>query len=516
MGISAAVARAAQVRPRHPATICGDRTRSWDEVASRVARIAGGLAAMGLGQGDRIAILGLNNDRYFELFLAGPHAGGVVVPLNSRWSQAELADGLDDCEPVILAADDAFLPLARLLATGRPGLHLLAIGEDHPADIAHHDDLVAHAAIADAGRTGDDLFGIFYTGGTTGRSKGVMLSHRNVLRGANIAHCEGYYRDDAVYLVAAPFFHASGNWPMIAITASAGTAVILPGFDAATALAAIARHRCTESLLVPTMVQMLIEHPDFTATDLSSFRTIVYGASPITEALLDRALAALPDTRFIQAYGMTELSPQCVALPHECLSGDYRARGVHRAGGRACYGVEMRIVDEDDKEVPRGQVGEICARGESVMLGYWRRPDETAAALKGGWMHTGDGGRMDAEGFVYVVDRVKDMIVSGGENVYSIEVESALSTHPAVRSCVVIGVPHERWIEQVHAIVILHDGAAAVEADLIDHVRQRLAGFKVPRSVEFRTEPFPLSPANKILKREIRAPYWAGRASSIC
>ncbi|WP_380877281.1 putative long-chain-fatty-acid CoA ligase [Sphingomonas sp. DBB INV C78] len=516
MGVGASLARAAQVRPRHPATICGDRTRTWGEVGDRVSRIAGALKAMGVGDGDRVAMLGLNNDRYFELFLATPHAGGVVVPFNSRWSEAELADGIADSEPLILAADDVFLPMARRLAAGRPGLKLLAIGEERPGDIPHHEDLIAADPIPDTGRTGDDLYGIFYTGGTTGRSKGVMLSHRNVLRGANIAHCEGYYRDDATYLVAAPFFHASGSWPMIGITASAGTAVILPGFDAGAALAAIERYRCTESLLVPTMVQMLIEHPNFATTDMSSFTTIIYGASPITEALLDRALVALPHARFIQAYGMTELSPQCVALPHECLSGDYRARGVHRAGGRACYGVEMRIVDEDDNEVPRGQVGEICARGESVMLGYWRRPEETAAALRGGWMHTGDGGRMDDEGFVYVVDRVKDMIVSGGENVYSIEVESALSTHAAVRSCVVIGVPHEKWIEQVHAIVILHDGAAACEADLIAHVRARLADYKAPRSVEFRTAPFPLSPANKILKREIRAPYWAGRASSIC
>jgi long-chain acyl-CoA synthetase len=516
MGVSAALARAAQVRGGSTAVICGDRVWTWAQVADRVARAAGGLAKLGLHQGQRLAILSLNNDRYFELFLAVPHAGGVVVPLNARWSEIELADAIEDSEPTILAVDDALLEMGRALVARRPSLKLLSIGEEMTPDLSHYDSLAQESGqIDDARSAGDDLYGIFYTGGTTGRSKGVMLSHRNVLMGAAVAHCEGYYREDAVYLVAAPFFHASGSWPVIALTASAGSAVILPAFDPRAVLAAIKKHRATESLLVPTMLQMLIEHPDFQTTDLSSFRTIVYGASPITAALLERAVTALPHTQFIQAYGMTELSPQCTALHHRYLLGEYRETGVSRAAGRVCYGLEIRIVDENDDEVPRRQVGEICVRGDTVMLGYWRRPEETKAALRGGWMHTGDGGRMDENGFVYVVDRVKDMIITGGENVYSIEVENALAQHPAVSQCVVIGVPSEKWVERVHAVVILHEGAQATDQDLIAYVRTKLAGYKVPRSIEFRTDPFPMTAANKYNKRALREPYWVGRDSRI-
>jgi long-chain acyl-CoA synthetase len=296
---------------------------------------------------------------------------------------------------------------------------------------------------------------------------------------------------------------------------SGGTAIVMPQFEPAEALRLIETHRATESLLVPAVIQMLIEHPDFAKTDTSSFTTLLYGASPITETLLDRAVKAFPGARFVQAYGMTELSPVCAILPDYALRGDYRKRGVYRAAGRAAVGVQIRIVDEEDNEVPRGEVGEIAVRGENMMLGYWRRPEETAAALRGGWMHTGDGGRMDDEGFVYVVDRVKDMIISGGENVYSQEVENALALHQAVRQCAVIGIPSEKWGEAVHAIVRLHDDVQVSEEELIDHCRSLIARYKVPRSITFWEGDFPLTPANKILKRELRRPYWEGRDRKI-
>jgi len=514
MGLTSALARAAQVRGSHTALVYGDRRLTWSELEKRVPRIAGGLTRLGLIPGERVAVLSLNNDLYAELFLAVPYAGGVIVPLNTRWSEVELVKVIDDCEPRILAVDDACLAIGQALARHRPSLTLLFIGHRAPGHIQNYGALVECPPIADHGVTGDDLYAIFYTGGTTGRSKGVMLSHRNVLRGAAIAHSEGYYGEEAIYLVAAPFFHASGSWPLVAVTASAATVVILPSFSAEGALAAIEKHRVTESLFVPTMLQMLIEHPKFKSTDLSSFQTIVYGGSPITSALLDRAVSALPNTQFIQAYGMTELA-QCAALHHKYLNGEYRTRGTHRAAGRTCYGLEIRIVDEHDNVVPAGQVGEICVRGETVMLGYWRRPEETQAAIRDGWMHTGDGGRFDEDGFLHVVDRVKDMIITGGENVFSLEVEDALAQHPAVRECIVIGIPSGKWVEQVHAIVILHHGARTTEESLIAHARSLLAGYKIPRSVEFRTDDFPKSSANKILKGQIREAYWAGRPSRI-
>ena len=515
MGLSSALMRATQIAPKRVALRFGDQIFTWAEFGERAPRIAGGLAALGVSKGDRVAMLGLNNARYSELFHCVPWAGGIVVPLNWRWSEVELAYALDDCQPRVLFADAQMMPMAKTLCETRPSVCLISMADVREPDLPHFDDLLDAAPTADLALTGDDLYGIFYTGGTTGFSKGVMLSHRNVLSGATVAQREGYWREDDIYVVAAPYYHASGTWPLISMLAAAGTSIVLPAFDAGAALRAIEEYKATTSLLVPTMIQMVIDHPNFAKTDLSSLKTIVYGASPITEALLSRALAALPNAEFVQAYGMTELSPQIAALHHRHLLGQYREIGRHRAAGRACYGMEMKIVDEDDKELPRGEVGEIVARGESVMLGYWRRPEETENALRNGWMHTGDGGRMDQDGFVYVVDRIKDMIISGGENVYSVEVENVIAQHPAVHSCVVVGIPHEKWVEQVHAIVILREGALTSEDDLIAFARGQLAGFKVPRSVTFRSEPFPLSPANKILKRELRAPYWAGRSSRL-
>jgi long-chain acyl-CoA synthetase len=255
------------------------------------------------------------------------------------------------------------------------------------------------------------------------------------------------------------------------------------------------------------MIQMLIEHPEFRNYDTSSFTKILYGASPITESLLDRALVAFPQSEFIQAYGMTELSPLATVLHGQNLKGEGRKLGRHRAAGRATYAVEVQIVDAEDRPVPHGTVGEITARGPNVMLGYWNRPEETAQALRGGWMHTGDGGYMDEHGFVYVVDRVKDMIISGGENIYSVEVENAVARHPAVQQCAVIGIPSKEWIETVHAIVVPHPGQTLTADEIIRHCRSLIAHYKCPRSVEIRSEPLPLSAAGKILKRELRDEY---------
>ena len=230
---------------------------------------------------------------------------------------------------------------------------------------------------------------------------------------------------------------------------------------------------------------------------------------------MDRALVALPGVRFIQAYGQTELSPLATTLPFEYLTGASRARGRHRSAGRATFGVQVEIVDAEDRRVPRGEVGEIIARGENVMKGYWRRPEETAAALRNGWMHTGDAGYMDEDGFIYVVDRVKDMIISGGENVYSIEVENAIAKHPAVRQCAVIGIPSDKWGEQVHAVVVLQPGQDVTADALVAHARSLIAGYKIPRSLDFHPGPLPLSPANKILKRDLRAPFWIGRERAV-
>jgi acyl-CoA synthetase (AMP-forming)/AMP-acid ligase II len=278
--------------------------------------------------------------------------------------------------------------------------------------------------------------------------------------------------------------------------------IILPGFRPADVLDAIERHRVTGTCLVPTMVALLLDDPGFADRDLSSLRRIVYGASTMPQATLERALSALPGVGFVQSYGMTELSPIATLLAPQDHTPDRL-----RSAGRAAPHTELRVVDPaDDNDLPTGQVGEILVRGANVMTGYWNRPEETESALRGGWMHTGDAGYLDPDGYLYVVDRFKDMIITGAENVYSAEVENALMHHPAIASCAVVGLPDPRWGERIHAVVVLAAGAAADEQELRDHVRRLIAGYKVPRSVEFR-DALPMSGAGKILKNQLRGAY---------
>ena len=278
---------------------------------------------------------------------------------------------------------------------------------------------------------------------------------------------------------------------------------------------AIEAFKVTDALLVPTMIQMFVDDPLIGQYDLSSLRRLTYGASPISEAVLDRAIARLPNVQFVQAYGMTELSPCATYLPWKDHIGEGRAKGRHRSGGRPAYMVDVRVVDPLDNELPRGEVGEIVARGETVMMGYWERPEETRKAVVDGWMHTGDGGYMDEDGYVYIVDRIKDMIVTGGENVYSVEVERCVAQHPAVAQCAVIGVPSDKWGEAVHAIVMRKPGAETTEDEIIAFCKERIAGYKCPRSVKIQDEMLPLSGAGKILKRELRKPFWEGSARNV-
>jgi long-chain acyl-CoA synthetase len=263
------------------------------------------------------------------------------------------------------------------------------------------------------------------------------------------------------------------------------------------------------------MIQMLTDHPHFHTADLSSLKRIMYGASPISEALLNRAMAGMPGTEFHQLYGMTELSPLATHLPWDQHTGEAAAsKNRQRACGRAAIGCEVRIVDADRKPVPTGVVGEVAVRGQNVMMGYWERPEETAKAVIDGWMHTGDGGYMDEEGYVYLVDRVKDMIISGGENIYPAEVENALFGHPAVADVAVIGVPDDKWGEAVKAIVVKRPGAEANSEELIGFARERIAHYKAPRTVDF-VDALPRTPTGKILKRELRKPFWAERERQV-
>jgi long-chain acyl-CoA synthetase len=505
--------RALQINPDGLATVFGKRRRNWREVGERVARLAAGLRSLGIHPGDRVAILSLNSDRYLELYLAIAWAGAVIVPLNIRWSPLENQDAMGDCRANVLFVDKTFASTGAALAAAFPDLKLV-YGDDGdvPKGMEQYEALLARSApVPDAMRVSGDLAGIFYTGGTTGRSKGVMLSHGNLMANALNALGEGLWPGTSTYLHAAPMFHLANGAAMYSLLLSGGSNVIIPAFTPEGMMAAVQNERVTDVLLVPTMIQMLADHPALSSYDMSSLRNLTYGASPISEAVLDRATKALPNARFTQAYGMTELSPIATLLHWSEHAGDGRAKGRHRAAGRATLGCEVRIVDADDRPVAFGTVGEIVVRGDNVMIGYWERPEETARAVIDGWMHTGDGGYMDEHGFVFVVDRVKDMIISGGENVYSVEVENAVAQHPAVAQCAVIGIPDERWGEQVHAVVVLKSGAEVSAQELIEFCKTRIAGYKCPRSVDLRESPLPLSGAGKVLKRELRKPFWENR-----
>jgi long-chain acyl-CoA synthetase len=513
MSITHGLRRALQINAGGTAMLFGDQRQTWADVGERVARLAGALRGLDCAAGERVAVLMLNQARYLELYFAVAWAGGVIVPVNTRWSEAEIEDSLRDCRPRILVVDDAFAEMGGKIAQRMGSLRLVHADDGTtPSGAENYEGLIASAPpVPDAMRGGDDLAGIFYTGGTTGRSKGVMLSHRNLMANAFNALAEGLFPGDSIYLHAAPMFHLANGAAMYSLMLSGGTNVLIRGFAPEPVMQAIERYRVNEILLVPTMIQMLVDHPAIGSHDLSSLRRIAFGASPMSEALLDRAMAILPHIKFVQAYGMTELSPIATILHHEEQVGAGRALGRHRSGGRGTFGVQVRIAGADDETVPLGTVGEICVSGDVVMQGYWERPDETARAVVDGWMHTGDGGYMDKDGFVYVVDRIKDMIVTGGENVYSAEVENIVALHPAIAQCAVIGIPNEQWGESVHAVVVPKAGASVDADELIAFCRQRIAGYKCPRSIQVRDMPMPMSGAGKILKRDLRAPFWQGK-----
>ena len=518
MQITSVLRRAAQVSPEAVATIYKDRQQTWPELLERVRKLAGALQGLGMGPGDRVALLSLNSDRFIEYFFASVWGGGAMMPMNIRWAPAECAYALNDAGAEILIVDDAFAKAVPAIRAEVPGLKTVVFAGDGdcPEGMESYEAILAAAdPVEDAGRSGDDLAGIFYTGGTTGFPKGVMLSHTNFYVGGISNAQELEVRDGTVYLHAAPMFHIADLLWFLAITFVSGTHVSIPMFTPEATLEAIEAHGPSHILLVPVMLQMVMASPKLAETDISSLEMIAYGASPITEAALKRAFEVFPNARFLQAFGQTELAPVATVLGPDYHVLDGPKAGRLRSCGRATRVVEIRIVGEDGRELPRGEVGEIVVKGPVAMLGYWQKPDVTAKTLRDGWVHTGDAGYMDGEGFIFLMDRLKDMIVSGGENVYSAEVENALGQHPAVATSAVIGVPSEEWGEAVHAIVILKEGAEASEDELKAHCHEVIANYKCPRSIEFRTEPFPLSGANKVLKTELRKPFWDGRDRQI-
>lgn len=515
MQVTQTLRRARLLFAERTATVDGEARYTYREFFDRVRRLAGALRELGIGDDDKVAILTLNGHRCLELFYATFWAGGVVVPLNVRLAPPELVQQINESEAKVFVVDDTF---AMMLPALQGQLHsvrriVFAAAGEAPDGLLSYDKLLAEGEpVDDAGRNGDDVAGIFYTGGTTGRAKGVMLTHDNIMANAQNGLMSNRSCQHDVYLHSAPMFHLADCSGTFAVTLVGATHAFIPFFEPARFMQAVQEYRVTLGLLIPTMLNMVLNHPDFAKYDLSSLRLISYGAAPIPLALLKQALRTLP-CGFIQGYGMTELSPLCAMLPPEdhCVDGAPEQTKRLRSAGIPIFTAEVRVVDEQDQEVPYGTVGEICARGPMVMKGYWKQPEATAQALRGGWMHTGDAGYMEADGYIYLVDRTKDMIVTGGENVYSVEVEAAIYEHPAVLEAAVIGIPDEKWGEAVHALVVRKSGAAASEEEIIHHCHSRIANYKCPKSVKFVDGELPKSSVGKILKRDLRAPYWEGR-----
>jgi len=480
------------------------RETSYRALDEATRRLIGFLRDNGIGKGDRIAWLGKNSDLYAMLYLAAARMGAVMVPIGWRLAAPEVAYILEDTAAPLLFVGEEFEPLAQAaLREGTVRARIVPESEARRAAASHKP-----ADYQPAGP--DDAVLQLYTSGTTGRPKGAVLSNRNLF--ALRIHAieaelpwSNYQPGDCI-LVAMPVAHIGGTG-LINIAISNGIrALVQSEFTPVGVLEAIERG-ATQMFIVPAALQMVIEHPRAATTDFSALKYLMYGAAPMPLELLKQAVATMPNAGFLQAYGMTETTGTISLLPPEdhSIEGNQRMRSA----GKAVPGVEIRVVDEQGREVERGTIGEVVVKSPSNMLGYWNRPEATAEALKDGWMHTGDAAIMDEDGYIYIQDRIKDMIISGGENVYPAEVENAIFGHPDVAEVAVIGVPSDRWGEEVKACVVPKPGRTVDPNAIISWARERLAAFKVPKSIDV-IDALPRNPSGKILRRELREPYWEG------
>jgi long-chain acyl-CoA synthetase len=517
MEITQGLRRSVQFRGDATATIFGDRRQSWSQLLDHVSRLAGALQGLGVCADDRVAVLSTNSDRFIECLYGIPWAGGVMLPLNFRLREDELIFILNDAQPRVILVEPAFLDLYERIAPSVDSIeHVIVMEDTAEARGEYH----AYSAlrdstepVPDAHRGGDELIAIFYTGGTTGTPKGVMLSHDNIIHFALGFLTAEKMSESLVHLHLAPMFHMSCIGVFFT-TLVGGTHVVLPRFEPEEALAAMSEYGVTHCLSVPIMIEMMLFHSNVGKYDLTKLKMLGYGGSPMPYEILRRAQKAFPDIEYAQGYGMTE-APGVSYLGPEFHHGEGIEKGWIRSAGRSISTCEMIVCDDNGKELALGETGEIRIRGPVVMRGYWKRPDLTAEVIEDGWYRTGDLGHQDEHGFVYITDRLKDMIISGGENVFSTEVEQILYEISGVERCAVIGIPDDKWGEAVHAIVERTPGAALDEDQVISYCQSRIAGYKCPRSVRFADKPLPLSAAGKVLKAELRAPYWEGREKKI-
>ncbi|WP_040494450.1 long-chain-fatty-acid--CoA ligase [Ilumatobacter nonamiensis] len=503
-------------RPDHTALVLDDRRMSWSELLESSSRMAQALSDAGVGADDRVAFLDKNGIEHFEVFFGSAMLNAVAVDVNWRLAAPEVQYIVDDSEAKVLVVGPDFAPILDEIADQLPKVRkFVVIGGGH-ANHEAYEDWIARFEPEDPGiESGPDGTAFqLYSSGTTGRPKGVMLSNTNFFSLLPLAKDIWELDGDSINLTAMPLFHIGGGGWATAGMYEGCTSVIFRELDPAALIELIEKEGITHAFLVPAVLQFMLMVPGVEEADYSSLKVFVYGASPISEDVLAKCVEMFKPCKFWQAYGLTETTGAVVNLPPE----DHDPTGPNKHRLRSCGvagpGVELRIVGDDgESALPAGEVGEIWIRSPQVMKGYWNMPEETANSVtEDGWFKSGDAGYLDEDGYLFIHDRVKDMIVSGGENVYPAEVENVLMKHDAIADVAVIGVPHEKWGETAKAVVVVAEGASADEdtaADIIAYARTQLAVFKCPTSVDW-VEALPRNPTGKILKKDLREPYWEG------
>jgi acyl-CoA synthetase (AMP-forming)/AMP-acid ligase II len=480
--------RALRFYPGRAALARDGRSLTFRELHTRVEGIAGTLSSHGFGLGDRLALLLPNGPDYIELIYACSMLGVIAVPLNTRLSTAEIDRVLADARPHGIVRHSS-------LAVPKVNLSWQQVIDQDPLPISSN-------SVPKIFYDPEAVLGLIYTSGTTGQPKGVIVTHGNVLADVHNFNYWMRYTEGGTYLHAAPIFHIADFPSLFAAPAFGASQIIIPKFSAQTFCERVEREHVTHTVLVPTMINLLTQFPDARKYDLSSLQVLAYGGSPMAPELVHRTRELLPKVKLIQVYGSSETGFLTGLQDHE------HTEDKLTSCGRPCPGVDLQVTDTSGKEVDAGQAGELVARGANVTRGYWNNPEETAEAFRDGFFRTGDIGHQDAAGYFYILDRLKDMIVTGGENVYSGEVEAVIYGHPAVREVAVFGVPDPQWGELVLACVVLKPGATITADDLISFCRLSLASYKIPRRVEFSETDLPKSSSGKVLKKALREGFW--------
>ena len=511
----------AKYYPNKKAVIDSPKEFTWKEIDIRVNCLANALIGQGCKKGDRVAILAYNSSEYIETIFACAKAGLIFVPLNFRLSAREIKYILKDSTPVTMVFGDEFADVISEFRTGFT-LNCICIGKDR--DWATEYESLIKSSPSEEPPIGlvseNDPAEIFYTSGTTGLAKGVVHSHRARLQGALTCVIDGEVNFEDVYLLNVPGLGHAAGWVWTLATAYVGATIViskLRGFDPETILKTIQEYSITTLQMVPITIMELIEFSDIRKYDISSLRMIFYATAPMPPGPLKKAIDIFGNI-FMQPYGLTETGPNvtCLRKKEHSIGGlaVEEAEKRLKSCGRPCYGVSVKIVDEKDQEVPPNTVGEITVKSTDMMTTYWNNEEETKKTVKDGWLYTGDLATYDEDYYIYLVDRKKDMIISGGLNIYPVEVERVIYEHPAVSQCAVIGVPHDRWGEELKAFVVLREGQETSEDEIIRFCKESLASYKKPKSVEFLEE-LPRNPQGKILKRVLRDKYWKGRERKI-